>query len=109
MSTMPPVQLVLRDSGDGSELLDAVDNPLAQGPDELESADASLHVPRLGTEAFVRLVAALSAWGFRVERFELRDRRMHPVEGEKADEVTETLRELIRDGDVLGALYYLNH
>ncbi|WP_141437068.1 hypothetical protein [Blastococcus aggregatus] len=105
---MPPVQLVLRDRGDGSEQLDAVENPLAKGPDELESDDASLHVPRLGTDAFVRLVAALSDRGFRVERFEFRDRRMHPVEGEEADEVSAKLRELISDGDVSGALRYLN-
>ena len=105
---VPPLQLVVRDRGDGSEGLDAVDNTLGRDADALESADPSVHVPRLGTESFIRLVAAMHSEGFRAVRFEFRDRRMHVLDDEETDEVAEHLIAALDTDDVQGALRYLN-
>jgi hypothetical protein len=108
MCPVAPVQLVLRDRGDGSEGLDAVENATGRDVDELESADPSVHVLRLGTESFIRLVAALQGLGVRAVRFEFRDRRMHPLDDEETDEVAEHLLAALKADDVQGALRYLN-
>ncbi len=104
-----PLQLVLREGGDGREQLDAVENPQLQGPDDLERSDASVHVPKLGTEAFVRLAAELAAHGFRAESFDLRDYLMNPLDEESADEIQEAIKYFLDSNSVVDALRYLNN
>jgi hypothetical protein len=103
------LQLVVREVDGGREQLDAVDNPFAKGPDELELSDASVHVPRLGTESFIRLVAELEAYGFRVEGFDLRDYRMQPLDDDFAEEIQESIKGLLREHDLVAVLRYLNN
>ncbi|MFJ3490693.1 hypothetical protein [Leifsonia aquatica] len=99
-------QMVMR-LGTTDPVIALEDNPLDKSPIDFQDLEKGRRVPRLGSQDILRIAEYALSIGWRVERFQIADRTLTPVQGREESKASKALlRWLAEAGAAAAATYF---